>query len=167
MLSLSTRFPYSIPPVFLLALSIPIYSYKIKSKNQIYHYSCKHPPLQTSTYATLFRMQKYGNPHSKNHVLAIQMKMEPEEVFPLFPSKSSVPLIVKSGKVYLSTAIVHLLSIKSVAASSAAGQANAVTSVLNTVSIAPCFIICNARPTVCSSNINIVHASYDCNYNLI
>lgn len=46
----------------------------------------------------------------------------------------------------LSTAIVHLLSMKLVAESNAAGHANAVTNVLNTVTIAPCFINPNVRP---------------------
>lgn len=46
----------------------------------------------------------------------------------------------KSDQRNLSTAIVHLLSMKSVAASNTAGHANAVTNVLNTVTMAPCFI---------------------------
>lgn len=48
---------------------------------------------------------------------------------------------------HLSIAIDHLLSMKSVAASSVAGHANAVTRVLNTVIMAPRFINSIVSPT--------------------
>jgi len=57
---------------------------------------------------------------------------------------------------HLSIAIVHLLSIKSVAASNAAGQAKAVNSELKTVIIAPRFISSIASPDASHSNINII-----------
>lgn len=44
---------------------------------------------------------------------------------------------------------------KSVAASKVAGQAKAVTSVLNTVIMAPCFIIDIAMPAAIHENLNI------------
>ena len=62
-------------------------------------------------------------------------------------------------KVNLSIAIAHVLSIKSVAASNAAGQANAVKSALMTVIIAPCFISSIAIPNANQSNIDIIHFS--------
>ena len=46
---------------------------------------------------------------------------------------------------------------KSVAASNTAGQARAVTSVLKTVIIAPCFISCIASPDASHGNISIIH----------
>lgn len=46
---------------------------------------------------------------------------------------------------------------RSVAASNVAGQAKAVTSVLNTVIMAPCFIIDNAMPAVIHGNLRITN----------
>lgn len=73
--------------------------------------------------------------------------------------KSSLPIIqltVSAEEMNLSTAIVHLLSIKSVAASKVAGQASAAKSELSTVIIAPCLINSIASPTSCSRNVNII-----------
>lgn len=58
------------------------------------------------------------------------------------------------GEKDLSTAIDHLLSIKSVTASNVAGQASAVKRVPNTVIIAPCFINPIAISTPSSHNVN-------------
>lgn len=59
-----------------------------------------------------------------------------------------INMIMKGSQVrHLSRAIVHLLSMKSVAASNVAGQANAVSRVLKTVIIAPCFINSIATPS--------------------
>lgn len=55
-------------------------------------------------------------------------------------------LKIQEIKLDLSIAIDHVLSMKSVAASNAAGQANAVKSAPKTVSIAPCFISSIAIP---------------------
>ncbi|KDP39980.1 hypothetical protein JCGZ_03511 [Jatropha curcas] len=68
--------------------------------------------------------------------------------FTLLSAHVSIPITVHIREANLSIAIVQVLSIKSVAASKVAGQAKAVTKVLNTVIIAPCFINPDAIPIV-------------------
>jgi hypothetical protein len=58
----------------------------------------------------------------------------------------------RDGVQYLSTAIAHLLSMKSVALSNVAGHAMAVMSPPNTVSIAPRFINCEAAAAGIQTN---------------
>lgn len=58
----------------------------------------------------------------------------------------------RDGVQYLSTAIDHLLSMKSVALSNVAGHARAVMSPPNTVSIAPRFINCEAAAAGIQTN---------------
>ena len=68
-------------------------------------------------------------------------------------------LTLTEENVNLSTAIVHLLSMKSEAESNAAGQASAATSVPNTVIIAPRVINSIASPTTSTGHaIVIIHA---------
>ena len=59
-------------------------------------------------------------------------------------------------KTNLSTAIAHLLSIRSDAVTNVAGKANDATSVLSTVIMAPSFINCNTIP-VTGDNIIVSH----------
>jgi hypothetical protein len=58
----------------------------------------------------------------------------------------------RDGVQYLSTAIAHLLSMKSVALSNVAGHARAVMSPPNTVYIAPRFINCEAAAAGIQTN---------------
>lgn len=58
---------------------------------------------------------------------------------------------------YLSTATAHLLSIRSNAVTKVAGHANAATSVLNTVIMAPPFI----NSDIISTTLNIKHFQFE------
>lgn len=156
-------FPHISTTVFSLAPQ-PQYFTRPISQNHIYHCSV-HIFTNFNLWCLLFKTQKDRTtpPLTLQFCThAIHMKMELGDSF--FPSSHlRAPFHLKlRAKKYLFTAIVHLLSIKSVAASNTAGQANAVKSVLNTVIIAPCFINPRAMPTASSRNVNTTHDSYYC-----
>ena len=94
-----------------------------------------------------------------NPIKTIETLLNNEHKLDVLPLMSKTSIYTTNRKKNLSIAIVHVLSMNSVAASNATGQANAVKRPCKTVIIAPCLISSVAIPKAKHSNIgtNRIH----------